>query len=106
MTERRVKSADGAVTFSGQTPDCRVETIGGEITFDATHMRGVLAELQTHSGAIRVSVDATRAPVLDLSSRSGRVVKPTVTSAAAHGRVVARTFKGAVTVQLSPDRPR
>jgi hypothetical protein len=101
-----VTSVSGGVTVSGLAPDCRVETIGGNITFDATRMRGVLAELQTHSGEIRVGVDATRAPVLDLSSRSGRVVKPSVTGAAANGRVVARSFKGAVTALLSPERSR
>ena len=102
-----ITSVSGSVTFSGPSPECRVETIGGDIVFGATQQRGALAELQTHSGAIRVQVDAQRPPILELSSRSGQVTQPRMTGSAAHGRVVARSFKGAVTVDvLRPERVR
>ena len=102
-----ITSVSGSVTFSGPSPECRVETIGGDIVFNATQQRGALAELQTHSGAIRVAVDAQRPPILELSSRSGQVTQPRLTGSAAHGRVVARSFKGAVTVEaLRPARVR
>ena len=102
-----ITSVSGNVTFSGLSPECRVETIGGDIVFDAAQQRGALAELQTHSGAIRVAIDAQRPPILELSSRSGQVTQPALTGLAAHGRVVARSFKGAVTVEaLRPARVR
>ena len=95
------------VTMTGATPECRVETIGGDIAFDATRLGTSLAELQTHSGAIRIDVTALRAPTLDLSSRSGTVTQPRLTGAAANGRVIARSFKGAVMVTPLPgSKPR
>ncbi len=97
-----ITSVSGAVTMTGATPECRVETIGGDIVFDATRLGASLAELQTHAGAIRIGIDARRAPMLELSSRAGKVTSPPLTGNAANGRVIARTFKGAVTVTPNP----
>ena len=93
-----VTSVSGTVTLTGAAPECRVETIGGDVSVDATRLRGALAELQTHAGAIRIGVSAQRPPILDLTSRSGRVTQPPLIGAAANGRVVARSFRGSVTV--------
>ena len=99
-----VTSVSGGVTLSGRTPECRVETIGGDIVFDASQLSGAVAELQTHSGTIRVGIDDRRPPLLELSSRSGRVSKISSSGIAANGRVVARSFRGAVTIEASPPR--
>ena len=102
-----ITSVSGRVTLSGRTPECRVETIGGDIAFDASQLGGAVAELQTHSGAIKVRVDPHRPPVLELSSRSGTVSKVSAGGIAANGRVVARSFRGAVTLETSlPTRQR
>ena len=97
-----VTSISGTVTMTGATPECRVETIGGDIMFDAARLGTSLAELQTHSGAIRIGVEARRAPALELSSRAGKVTQPPLNGSVANGRVIARTFKGAVTVTPNP----
>ena len=101
-----ITSVSGAVTMTGATPECLVETIGGDIVFDATRLGASLAELQTHAGAIRIGIDARRAPMLELSSRAGKVTSPPLTGNAANGRVIARTFKGAVTVTSNPTSKR
>ena len=97
-----ITSVSGSVTLSGATPECRVETIGGDIIFDATRLGTSLAELQTHSGAIRIEVDAQHVPQLDLSSRAGKVTQGPLTGVAPNGRVIARSFKGDVTITPGP----
>lgn len=93
-----VTTVSGGVTVLGAAPACRVETIGGDIAFDASALRGAAVELQTHRGTIRVDVNAVALPALDLSSRTGRVRQPLVRGSLKHGSIVARSFKGAITV--------
>ncbi len=94
-----ITSVSGRVTLAGSSaPDCRVETIGGDIDVQAPP-RGATFELQTHSGAIGMTFDRIRLPVLDLASRSGLMTWNKVSGTAAEGRVIARSFKGAITVR-------
>ncbi len=92
-----ISSISGTVTMRGTMPECRVETIGGDIALDGAALHGAMAELQTHSGAIRIGA-MTQMPVLELSSRTGLVTQPKIAGVAANGRIVARSFKGAITV--------
>ncbi len=95
-----VATVSGRVSVVGAAPECRVETIGGDIMFDASSLRGVTAELQTHAGAMYIDVKGARMPLLELSSRTGRVQQPTTRGSVKEGRIVARTFKGAITVRM------
>ncbi|HYW50050.1 MAG TPA: hypothetical protein VE861_05555 [Gemmatimonadaceae bacterium] len=96
-----ITSVSGSVTLAGRVPESRIETIGGDVTLDATRLRGVTAEVQTHAGAIHIVLGAQARPVLALSSRTGRVTTPVPPGLGANGRVVARSFRGAVTVTTS-----
>ena len=99
-----ISSVSGSVTLLGSAAECRIETIGGDISLDATRLRGVLAELQTHAGAIRIDTDTRASPLLELSSRTGRVSAPVPRGLAANGRVVARSFRGSISVTTTtPD---
>lgn len=91
-----VATVSGKVTISGSAPECRVETIGGDIEFSVASLRGVTAELQTHSGAIDVGVSEKRMPVLEFTSRTGKVQQPPTQGSPKQGRVIARSFKGAI----------
>jgi DUF4097 and DUF4098 domain-containing protein YvlB len=95
-----VATVSGAVDIAGATiPAGRVETIGGAIHVTATRYLGVLLELQTHAGDISLLVDAKAVPALDLASREGKVSRPLPAGNAKTGRVVARSFRGAITVR-------
>lgn len=93
-----VATVSGAVTISGASPECRVETIGGDIIWHSTALRGATAELQTHSGTMRVDVNPRTMPQLDLSSRTGKVTPHATTGSPKEGRIVARSFRGAINV--------
>lgn len=95
-----ITSVSGSVTLAGRTPESRVETIGGDVTLDAAQLRGATAELQTHAGAIRIRLAKAR-PLLELSSRTGSVTTPVPAGLAADGRVVARSFRGSITVMTA-----
>ncbi len=93
-----VATISGRVSIAGtRAPDCRVETIGGDIEIDAVP-DGVTWELQTHSGAIALRLDAARLPLLELTTRSGVLQWDKRGGDARNGRVVARSFKGAISV--------
>ncbi len=94
-----VTTVSGIVSVLGAAPECRIETIGGDIAFDASALRGATVELQTHGGAIGIDVNAAALPILDVSSRTGRVQRPDIRGSLKHGRIVARSFKGAITVR-------
>ncbi len=95
-----VTSVSGNVEVRGERgPDCRVETIGGNILVDVRQLRGTTVDLQTHSGGITTVVDGAAPPLLDLLSRSGVVTNTIAGGAAAQGRIVARSFRGDITVQ-------
>ena len=81
------------------TADGRVETIGGAISLTGSAMSGSILELQSHAGAIDLSLDPRRSPLLDLSSRAGPVLGDKLTGAATNGQLVARSFKGRITVR-------
>lgn len=93
-----ITSVSGNVSLTGTAPECRVETIGGSITLDVADLRGALVELQSHAGAIHVNVGAEHMPQMELASRTGTVTQPKGTGAASNGKIVARSFKGAITV--------
>lgn len=93
-----ITTVSGSVTLSGSTPELRVETIGGDVTLDATRLSGATADLQTHAGAIRIVIDGRTRPLLELSSRSGRVTSPAPSGLVANGRILARSFRGTITV--------
>lgn len=91
-----IATVSGKVTITGSAPECRVETIGGDIAFAVASLRGVTVELQTHSGAIDVAVSEKHLPALELTSRTGKVLRPSVSGSPKEGRVIARSFKGAI----------
>lgn len=93
-----IATVSGKVTITGTAPECRVETIGGDIAFAVPALRGAIVELQSHSGAIAITLNGKHTPLLDLSSRSGVVTQPSRKGSALEGRIVARSFKGAITV--------
>ncbi len=93
-----VATISGAVTLTDFNADGRVETIGGDVTFRSGRLAGLQLDVQTHAGAISLSVPLSRAPALDLSSRAAPVVLPTLTQSVANGRIVARSFKGRILV--------
>jgi len=94
-----VATVSGPVTMTAVTADGRVETIGGAISLTGSSMSGATLEMQSHAGAIDLSLDARRSPLLDLSSRAGPVLGDKLTGAATNGQVVARSFKGRITVR-------
>ncbi|MES3033381.1 MAG: DUF4097 family beta strand repeat-containing protein [Gemmatimonadota bacterium] len=98
-----ITTVSGSVTLTGRVPESRVETIGGDVTLDATQLAGVTTEVQTHAGAIRIAASAKARPLLELSSRTGRVTTPAPAGAAANGRVLARSFRG--TISVTPPQP-
>lgn len=95
-----VSTVSGRVELVRSLSEGRIETVGGAIAVDGVRAGGLL-ELQSHGGAVLVTVDAQRAPLLDLSSRQGVVQPPPVTGKAQYGRITARSFKGDVTVQVN-----
>jgi hypothetical protein len=101
MGTASVTSVNGRVDIrGGVAPDGRIETIGGEIACNVLQLRGVVLELQTHSGPIIVTVDRTAPPQLDLASRSGTVTNTAAKGARAQGLITARSFRGAITVRV------
>lgn len=100
-----VATVSGPVFMTSVVSDGRVETIGGEISVTAGSLRGATMELQSHAGAITLTLDAQRSPLLDLSSRAGPVLGDKVAGSAKNGQLVARSFKGRITVharQITP----
>ena len=91
-----IATVSGKVTITGTAPECRVETIGGDIAFSVASLRGVTVELQTHSGAIGISVGEKHLPILEFTSRTGAVKQPTAKGSLKAGRIIARSFKGAI----------
>ena len=79
--------------------DGRVETIGGAIAVTHPLLAGKQLELQTHAGAITLTVDDARAPQLLLSPRAQAVRGHTVQGSATFGTLVARSFKGTIRVE-------
>lgn len=95
-----VATISGAVTLTDFNADGRVETIGGNVNFRSGLLAGMQLDVQTHAGAINLSVPVARAPALDLSSRAAPVVLPKLAQSAVHGRIVARSFKGRIVVTV------
>ncbi len=93
-----VATISGAVTLTRFNADGRIETIGGSVTFRSGVLAGMQLDVQTHAGAINLSVPAARAPALDLATRAAPVVFPTLAQSPANGRIVARSFKGRIVV--------
>ena len=91
-----IATVSGKVTITGSAPECRVETIGGDITFSVATLRGVTVELQTHSGAIDIGVTEKYLPALEFTSRTGMVKQPLEQGSPKQGRIIARSFKGAI----------
>lgn len=95
-----VATVSGPVEMRGSVaPEARVETIGGSILLDVAHYGGMLVDLQTHSGDITIASPVKSLPQLDLVSREGNVTKPIPVGSAKEGRVIARSFKGAINVK-------
>lgn len=95
-----VTSVSGTVDVRGlSAPEGRIETIGGNILVDVRQLRGTTLDLQTHGGSITTVVDAAAVPLLDLVSRTGAVTNGLPRGAAVNGSIVARSFRGAITVQ-------
>lgn len=94
-----VATVSGPVSLSRIEAEGRVETIGGAIDYAGGSLVGALMELQTHSGAISLTLEPQRIPVLDLSSRAGPVLGEQLIGHAKHGQLMARSFKGRITVR-------
>ncbi len=96
-----VTSVSGRVEVRGSVaPEGRIEAIGGDITIDVSPLRGVLLELQTHSGAISAVVRRNAVPLLDLVSRTGRVTNAAPLGLRSNGTIVARSFRGPITIEF------
>ena len=93
-----VATISGAVLLAGFNADGRVETIGGDVTFNGGMLANMQLDVQTHAGAINLFVPAARSPVLDLASRAAKVVLPKLLQSPANGRIVARSFRGRIFV--------
>ena len=97
-----VTSISGRVELRGASaPEGRIETIGGDIAIDVPRLRGATLELQTHSGGIAIAVDRSALPELELASRTGAVTNAAPRGTRAQGRVVARSFRGAISVRVT-----
>ncbi len=94
-----VGTISGPVALTRFRADARVETIGGEVSYAGGALPGALLDVQTHNGAITLTLDPINTPQLDLSSRTGAVAGAKASGAADNGRIVVRSFKGAITVQ-------
>ncbi len=94
-----VATVSGPVSLKSFTAEGRVETIGGTIAVNGGSLDGSTLELQTHAGAIDLTLDAARSPLLDLSTRAGPVQGPRLTGSAEYGQLSARSFKGRITVR-------
>lgn len=94
-----VSTVSGDVNITGPSADGRVETIGGRIAVNGVAPGGTL-ELQSHNGAIQIQLPLARIPLLTLSSRSGTVTGASLRGNAAHGQIIARSFKGNVTAAV------
>lgn len=94
-----VSTVSGDVNVTGPSADGRVETIGGRIAVNGVAPGGTL-ELQSHNGAIQIQLPLARIPLLTLSSRSGTVTGASLRGNAAHGQIIARSFKGNVTAAV------
>lgn len=96
-----VTSVSGRVEVRGSVaPEGRIEAIGGDIAIDVPQLRGVMLDLQTHSGAISAIVRRNAIPLLDLASRTGRVTNPAPNGQRANGSITARSFRGPITIEL------
>lgn len=93
-----IATVSGGVTVVGSAPECRVETIGGDITWRAPRLRGVTVELQTHSGAIALALDPAHLPHVDAASRAGKTQRTVQGGAVTEGRITARSFRGVIRV--------
>jgi hypothetical protein len=94
-----VATVSGPVSLTRVAAEGRVETIGGAIDVTGGSLVGAMMELQSHSGAISLSLDAKQVPVLDLSSRAGPILGDQLIGHAKHGQLMARSFKGRITVR-------
>lgn len=94
-----VGTISGPVALSRFRADARVETIGGDVSYAGGALPGALLDVQTHNGAVTLTLDPTNTPQLDLLSRAGAVAGGKAMGAASNGRIVVRSFKGTITVQ-------
>ncbi|MBC7840876.1 MAG: DUF4097 family beta strand repeat protein [Gemmatimonadaceae bacterium] len=96
-----VTSVSGRVEIRGASaPEGRIEALGGDIAVDVLQLKGVVLDLQTHSGAISAVVRRPAVPLLDLVSRSGRVTNAAPTGQRVNGSITARSFRGPITIEL------
>lgn len=104
-----VVTVSGGVTLHDIAAEGRVESIGGPLTVQGATLAGRVLELQSHSGAITLHVSARATPQLTLSSRTGRItgVAPGANEARAarYGQIIARSFKGDISVHTSTPLP-
>ncbi len=103
-----VTTVGGAVVLERTATDGRVETIGGRVVVDRV-ARGGRLEVQTHDGPIDLRLPRAERPRLELASHDGAVRGDGDAGRVAHGTIVARSFRGTVTVtppSAAPARPR
>lgn len=91
-----VATVSGPVMLTRIATEGRVETIGGNVFVSEASLGGAALEIQTHSGGISLSLDADRAPKLDLSSRAGPVQGDKYAGNPKFGQIIARSFKGII----------
>ena len=94
-----VATVSGAVALRAARADGRVETIGGAIAVELPSLSGKQLELQTHAGAITLTLDAKSAPQLLLSPRAQPTRGEAVQGSAQYGTLMARSFKGTIRVE-------
>lgn len=101
-----VVTVSAPVTLSSGRGGGQVRTIGGAVTVRDPLLPGDSLYLQTHDGPILVQVSPARSPLLDLSVVWQQRVPVRFTQSRADGTLVARSFKGRITLTPwpAPDR--
>lgn len=94
-----VATISGPVSLTRWRADGRIETIGGDVRYAGGALPGAVLDVQTHAGAITLSLDRAAVPLLELTTRAGAVSGDKLTGVAANGRIVGRSFKGAIRVE-------
>lgn len=118
VTDATLSTVSGAATTQLTGLDRgRMETVGGHLTFEAALQPGCNYTIESHSGDISIRLPTTFDAALDLTALEGRVVNRLTKGPVQptnHGRgealsasggkatadLVARTFKGTITLEL------
>ena len=83
--------------------DGRLETVDGRVTVTGRLRPGAFLDVQTHAGTADLQLPTDAVPSLDLASRGGEVRNALGAGNAKFGRIVVRSFKGAINATVRRD---